>query len=105
MNNNATRLDTWQQCPRRELLLREWTPLKWRQKALFTAVFRRAVFAVSNGADPRQTADDAKALGQRSLNHREPMAQTSLRGDTTSAWSASGSTSTPNGFANISGTS
>ena len=62
MNNNATRLDTWQQCPRRELLLREWTPLKWRQKALFTAVFRRAVFAVSNGADPRQTADDAKAM-------------------------------------------
>lgn len=57
---DAKRLTDWQACRRRGLLHEDWTPALWRPKALFDACLRRAIFRVSNGADPAQEATDAK---------------------------------------------
>jgi len=59
---DATVIDTFQRCKRQALLSHVWQPMKWRPKHLFLSAFRRAVFNVSNGADARKEAEEAKVL-------------------------------------------
>jgi hypothetical protein len=59
---DAHSLATWQSCRRRYVLESSWRPLRWRPKDLWTALLRRAIFALSNAAADWQTlAADAKS--------------------------------------------
>src|SRR5271165_259581 len=56
---DAHSMTVWQSCRRRYELESTYRPILWRPKPLFDALLRRAVFALSNGADLAETAADA----------------------------------------------
>lgn len=58
---SAASLTHFQGCKRRHLLDWDWTPRRWRPKALFDAILRKAILRLSGGAEALPVIEWAKA--------------------------------------------